>query len=69
MDHSAKQKTFFFTTSPKNLQKTPKLAIFGNFDPINPKSGENEMAYRIGYFAENQKYIYFFTQNVIFMSL
>ena len=63
MDHSATQKTRFFTIFPKNLQKTPKLAIFGNFDPINPKSGKNEMAYLIGDFAGKPKiYILLYTK-------
>ena len=80
MDHSATQITCFITIFPKYLQKTPKLAIFGNFDPINPKSGKNEMAYLIGYFAGKPKiytllytkcdfYVIMTAENVIFANL
>ena len=65
MDHSATQKTRFFTIFPKNLQKTPKLAIFGNFDPIKSKSGKNEMTYLIGDFAGKPKIYKFFTRFLI----
>ena len=45
------------------MPKTPKLAIFGNFNPINPKSGKNEMAYLIGDFAGKPKiYILLYTK-------
>ena len=51
--------TFFFTIFPKIYKKH----YFGNFDPINPKSGENEIAYLIGDFAgKPKKYIFLYTK-------
>ena len=29
------------------MGKPPKMAIFGNFDPVNLKSGKNDIAYHV----------------------
>ena len=46
-----------------SMGKSPKMAIFIDFDPVNLKTGKNHIAYHVGNFTRISKMILIFTKN------
>ena len=52
-----------------SMGKSPKMAIFVDFDPVNLKSGKNHIAYHVGNFARISKMLSIFYQKYFFVGL